>query len=153
MELTSPLRHLICCCYLYLDILPSCPHKCTLPSSLRMDNNSAKPVNAQPASKDMTMGMNSLHSLTLYLTFSSSAEVREHSAEEADKKQSIWGRPLRMRGGGAAKDCLMAFACFEVCKGCCDCFADIICGCCLYVLLLQIFMSTRYMLMQRNLPS
>ncbi|KAN0074697.1 hypothetical protein V8E55_011746 [Tylopilus felleus] len=37
----------------------------------------------------------------------------------------------RIRGGGAGKDCLLAaiecFICFECCKGCCECFADIIC--------------------------
>ncbi|TFY80127.1 hypothetical protein EWM64_g3889 [Hericium alpestre] len=37
----------------------------------------------------------------------------------------------RIRGGGAAKDCFLGlvecFICFESCKFCCDCFADIIC--------------------------
>ena len=63
------------------------------------------------------------------------AEVREHSTQEANQKQTISDRPLRMRGGGMAKDCLMAFVCFEVCKGCCECFADIICECPPYVVL------------------
>ncbi|KZT44629.1 hypothetical protein SISSUDRAFT_1039182 [Sistotremastrum suecicum HHB10207 ss-3] len=36
-----------------------------------------------------------------------------------------------VRGGGAGKDCFMGlaecFICFETCRICCDCFADIIC--------------------------
>ncbi|KAJ7743690.1 hypothetical protein DFH07DRAFT_964020 [Mycena maculata] len=39
----------------------------------------------------------------------------------------------RMRGGGAGKDCFLSmvecFFCLECCKGCCECFADIICEC------------------------
>ncbi|KAJ8080085.1 hypothetical protein PM082_016913 [Marasmius tenuissimus] len=37
----------------------------------------------------------------------------------------------RLRGGGAGKDCFLGMIgcclCFEVCEGCCDCIADIIC--------------------------
>ncbi|KAF8294836.1 hypothetical protein DL93DRAFT_2091725 [Clavulina sp. PMI_390] len=67
------------------------------------------PVSAQPtANKMVTM------------------EVREQPTEGNKTQQTVWG-PLRLRGGGAAKDCLMAFVCFECCEGCCDCIADIIC--------------------------
>jgi len=41
------------------------------------------------------------------------------------------GKAHRLRGGGAAKDCFLGacecFICFEGCKDCCECFADIIC--------------------------
>ena len=37
----------------------------------------------------------------------------------------------RLRGGGAGKDCFLGalecFICFEGCKDCCECCADIIC--------------------------
>ncbi|KAL6302858.1 hypothetical protein BKA93DRAFT_736140 [Sparassis latifolia] len=40
-------------------------------------------------------------------------------------------KATRIRGGGAGRDCFMgmieAFLCFECCKDCCECFADIIC--------------------------
>lgn len=38
----------------------------------------------------------------------------------------------RLRGGGAGKDCFLGlfgcFICFEGCKDCCECAADIICA-------------------------
>ncbi|CAL1712614.1 unnamed protein product [Somion occarium] len=41
------------------------------------------------------------------------------------------GLAARLRGGGAAKDCILGalecFLCFECCKDCCECCADIIC--------------------------
>ncbi|TCD70852.1 hypothetical protein EIP91_001160 [Steccherinum ochraceum] len=46
-------------------------------------------------------------------------------------KEPKKGLVARLRGGGAAKDCFLGacecFLCFEVCKDCCECFADIIC--------------------------
>ncbi|KAL1705478.1 hypothetical protein EV121DRAFT_290441 [Schizophyllum commune] len=39
--------------------------------------------------------------------------------------------PMRVRGGGAGKGCLLGclgcFICCECCEGLCECFADIIC--------------------------
>ncbi|KAG8999458.1 hypothetical protein FRB94_011452 [Tulasnella sp. JGI-2019a] len=38
---------------------------------------------------------------------------------------------MRLRGGGAGKDCFIAafgcFVCFECFEGCCECIGDIIC--------------------------
>ena len=49
----------------------------------------------------------------------------EQSAECQHHKAS------RLRGGGAAKDCFLGalgcFICFEGCKDCCECIADIVC--------------------------
>ncbi|PCH40206.1 hypothetical protein WOLCODRAFT_136723 [Wolfiporia cocos MD-104 SS10] len=41
------------------------------------------------------------------------------------------GKASRLRGGGAGKDCFLGalecFLCFEGCKDCCECIADIVC--------------------------
>ena len=51
----------------------------------------------------------------------------EQSAECQHHKAS------RLRGGGAGKDCFLGalgcFICFEGCKDCCECIADIVCEC------------------------
>jgi len=52
-------------------------------------------------------------------------------AKASTQEQPKETRAMRVRGGGAAKDCFMAavdcFLCFESCKFCCECFADIVC--------------------------
>ncbi|KAF8531262.1 hypothetical protein JB92DRAFT_2692598, partial [Gautieria morchelliformis] len=52
----------------------------------------------------------------------------EQAQLEAQQKTH---KTMRLRGGGAGKDCLLGaiecFLCFECCKTCCECCADIIC--------------------------
>ncbi|KLO16777.1 hypothetical protein SCHPADRAFT_937638 [Schizopora paradoxa] len=52
-------------------------------------------------------------------------------AKASTQEQPQETRAMRIRGGGAAKDCFLAaldcFICFESCKVCCECAADIIC--------------------------
>ncbi|KIJ25240.1 hypothetical protein M422DRAFT_237156 [Sphaerobolus stellatus SS14] len=52
-------------------------------------------------------------------------------AEVEARQQKHQHKTMRLRGGGAAKDCFLSmvecFLCFECCKDCCECWADIIC--------------------------
>ncbi|KZT53946.1 hypothetical protein CALCODRAFT_485954 [Calocera cornea HHB12733] len=49
--------------------------------------------------------------------------------EQKQEQKQSW--VMRLRGGGAGRDCCMGlvecFLCFECCKGLCECFADIVC--------------------------
>ncbi|KAG9073476.1 hypothetical protein FS749_015128 [Ceratobasidium sp. UAMH 11750] len=56
------------------------------------------------------------------------------SIEDAQsQKQGLRGKfeAMRLRGGGAGKDCFLGaigcFLCCECFEGCCDCIADIVC--------------------------
>ncbi|KAF9514720.1 hypothetical protein BS47DRAFT_1342695 [Hydnum rufescens UP504] len=84
-------------------------------SSSSTQNPTTNTTNLQPTAKATSM------------------EVDEQAKERGESRQSIWG-PLRLRGGGLAKDCLIGFVCFEVCEGCCDCIGDILCCPCDVVL-------------------
>ncbi|KAK0243882.1 hypothetical protein EDD85DRAFT_805891 [Armillaria nabsnona] len=54
------------------------------------------------------------------------AQTQTQTHECEHKRQA-----MRLRGGGAGKDCFLGligcFLCFECCEGCCDCVADILC--------------------------
>ncbi|KAH8928700.1 hypothetical protein BT69DRAFT_1346379 [Atractiella rhizophila] len=59
------------------------------------------------------------------------AAPSESSQNTIETQTEDGKKVLRIRGGGAGKDCFMGlvecFICFECCRCCCDCFADIIC--------------------------
>ncbi|KIY70816.1 hypothetical protein CYLTODRAFT_487706 [Cylindrobasidium torrendii FP15055 ss-10] len=68
--------------------------------------------------------------IEMSITNPQTSTAQEHHKHENCQHDSK-NKSMRLRGGGAGKDCFLCifgcFICFECCEGCCDCVADIIC--------------------------
>ncbi|KAG8988709.1 hypothetical protein FRB90_002502 [Tulasnella sp. 427] len=84
-------------------------------------------VNQQPVAMN---AMSTSGPTTTQPTVAQMEQQAQHN-HTCERRGGIMGSVLRLRGGGAGKDCLLGalgcFLCCECCEGCCECIADIIC--------------------------